>query len=170
MGEEVSAFGNILLFIIGGAVFISISLFAGWLIRPRRPNKEKLSSYESGEDAMGNAWALFNPRFYIVALTFVLFEVEIIFLFPWATVFGQKKFIDETNGSWGWFSFVEMLIFIGILVVGLAYVWGKGYLDWRKPEIAIKNPEFRIPQELYDTLNKKYENTPGKIQENRQNK
>lgn len=158
MNEEVSGFGNILLFVLVGVIFVAISLFAGWLLRPNRPNSEKLSSYESGEDAVGNAWALFNPRYYIVALTFVLFEVEIIFLFPWATVFGQKQLIDETGGKWGMFSMIEMFVFVGILMVGLAYVWVKGFLDWQKPVVQTKNSDFRIPAELYENLNKKYEN------------
>lgn len=156
MNNQVSEFGSILIFVVGAALFIAGSLFLGWMLRPNRPNVEKLTTYESGEDALGNAWALFNPRFYIVALIFVLFEVEIIFLFPWATVFGQKKLIDATNGTWGWFSLIEMFVFIGVLLVGLAYVWVKGFLDWQKPEVKTENSDFQIPRHLYEQLNKKY--------------
>ena len=78
-------FGYILLFIITGIVFVSFILFVARLIRPSRPNLEKLSTYESGEEPDGNANVRFNMRFYVIALIFVLFDVELIFLFPWAT-------------------------------------------------------------------------------------
>lgn len=154
---EISAFGEILIFLIGGLIFVMGGLITAWIVRPHRPNEEKLSTYESGEQPLGSAWVRFNIRFYIVALLFVLFEVEIIFLFPWATVFGQKELIDQTNGLWGWFSLIEMVIFIGILALGLAYAWVKGYLDWPKPEgktmTDYKSP---VPKTLYDQINKKY--------------
>ena len=91
-------FGYILLFIITGIVFVSFILFVARLIRPSRPNLEKLSTYESGEEPDGNANVRFNMRFYIIALIFVLFDVELIFLFPWATVFGNQHLIEITDG------------------------------------------------------------------------
>src|SRR5215510_10849603 len=106
--QYLSAFGEILLFIIGGIVFILVTLLVSRIVRPNRPNPEKLSTYESGEEPITAAWTQFNIRFYIVALIFLLFEVEIVFLFPWATVFANKKLIQETNGAWGWFSLIEM--------------------------------------------------------------
>ena len=93
----ISEFGGILLYIIGGSLFIVITLFVSRLIRPNRPSPEKLAPYESGEEAIGPAWIQFNIRFYIVALVFLLFEVEIIFLFPWATVFANKELIRELS-------------------------------------------------------------------------
>src|SRR5687768_7873859 len=101
---QLSDFGVILLFIVGAIAFVVLALVVSWLIRPSRPNYEKLTSYECGEDPVGNAWGQFNVRFYIIALIFILFEVEILFIFPWATVFGNKEKIDSTNGLWGWFS------------------------------------------------------------------
>lgn len=157
MSDQVSEFGFILLFIIGGALFAALTLFTSKLLRPVRPNYEKLTTYESGEDAIGSAWALFNPRFYIIALIFVLFEVEIIFLFPWAVVFGQKKFIDATDGLWGWFALLEMLLFIAVLSIGLAYVWRKGFLNWDKPEVQVKYVASKVPRKLYEAVNQKYE-------------
>ena len=85
-----SAFVEVLLFIIGGILFILVSFFVSSLLRPNRPNAQKLSTYESGEEAISSAWTQFNIRFYIVALIFLLFEVEILFLFPWATIFSKK--------------------------------------------------------------------------------
>ncbi len=114
-------FGYILLFIISAIVFVAVILFLAKLIRPNRPNEEKLTTYESGEEPDGNANVRFNIRFYVIALIFILFDVELIFLFPWATVFGNKRLIAETDGLWGWFSLVEMFVFVGVLLIGLAY-------------------------------------------------
>src|SRR4051794_9113775 len=108
--SQLSGFGVILLFIIGAVLFVLSILGLSKLIRPNRPNFEKMTSYESGEDPVGSAWGQFNTRFYIIALIFILFEVEMIFLFPWATVFGQKELIEGTNGLWGWFSLFEVFV------------------------------------------------------------
>ncbi|HEX6224880.1 MAG TPA: NADH-quinone oxidoreductase subunit A, partial [Chryseolinea sp.] len=85
--QYLSAFGEVLLFIVAGVIFILVTLLVSKLIRPDRPNPEKLSTYESGEEPVSSAWSQFNIRFYIIALIFLLFEVEIVFLFPWSTVF-----------------------------------------------------------------------------------
>ncbi len=153
---EISAFGNILLFIFGGILFICLVLFVGRLIRPRRPNEEKNTIYESGEEAVGNAWAAFNPRFYVIALVFLLFEVELVFLFPWATVFGQQELINETNDNWAKLAVVEMLMFIFILALGLAYAWKKGFLDWQKPATVSPTVGNSFRKDLYDKVNDKY--------------
>ena len=116
-------FGRILIFFILGAIFTGGGLIAAWIIRPSRPYTEKLSTYECGEEPVGESWVKFNIRFYVVALIFLLFEVEVVFLFPWAMVFK----------GYGMFAFLEMLVFLGILVVGYAYVWMKGDLEWDKP-------------------------------------
>ena len=110
-----SDFSYILLFIISGIAFVTLILFIAKLIRPNRPNLEKLSTYESGEEPDGNANVRFNMRFYVIALIFVLFDVELIFLFPWATVFGNQHLIEITDGVWGWFSIVEMFVFFLLL-------------------------------------------------------
>jgi NADH-quinone oxidoreductase subunit A len=154
---QLSGFGTILIFVIGAVTFVLITLTLAKLIRPHRPNDEKLSSYECGEDAVGNAWGRFNPRFYIIALIFVLFEIEIAFLIPWSTVFGNSRLIGETNGLWGWFSLAEAFIFIGILSLGLAYAWSKGFLEWVKPKPEIERFESKVPLELYDKVNIKYQ-------------
>jgi len=154
--SQISGFSTILLFLIGGLLFVIGGLITSWIIRPSRPNEQKLSTYESGEEPLGNAWVRFPIRFYLIAIIFLLFEVEIIFLFPWATVFGQKELIDQTNGLWGWFSLAEMFIFILILALGLAYAWVKGYLTWPKPEIKQNEYNSHIPRELYQNINEKY--------------
>lgn len=154
--QSISAFGQVLIFIISGILFVAISLIASSILRPNRPNAEKLSTYESGEEPIGSAWPQFNIQFYLVALIFIVFEAELIFLFPWATVFANKELIQETNGLWGWFSFTEMVIFILMLAIGLAYAWVNGFLDWIKP--VQKLPEYKspVPQSFYDTINERY--------------
>lgn len=151
-----SEFGEILIYILAATVFIMVTLLVSRLIRPNRPNAEKLTTYESGEEPVSSPWAQFNVRFYVVALIFLLFEVEIVFLFPWATIFAKKELLEQTNGAWGWFSMVEMLVFILILALGLAYAWANGFLDWARPNpspTAVNSP---VPQALYDKLNRKY--------------
>lgn len=145
----ISDFGTILLFILGALIFLIGGLVTAFLLRPNRPNYEKLTTYECGEDPTGTAWGKFNVRFYVVALIFILFDVELVFLFPWATVFGQKHLIEETQGLWGWFALTEMFIFIFLLALGLAYAWIKGYLDWVKPDVKVSKFKSVVPEELY---------------------
>lgn len=153
---ELTAYQIILLFAVGGGVAIAGSLLASRLLRPNRPNEEKLTSYECGEDPTGTAWGKFNIRFYVVALVFVLFEVELLFLFPWAIVFGDEQLNQATNGNWGILAMVEMGIFILILFLGLIYVWGKGFLEWEKPKVNMDDIQTKVPDDLYDQLNTKY--------------
>ena len=123
-------FANVLVYLVVSALFIFGSLLMprvlgfvlGNRVRPYDPTPMKLTTYECGEDTIGSAWIQFNVRFYIIALIFLIFDVEIAILFPWATIF--KKI--------GFLAFVEMFIFISILVVGFAYVWVKGDLEWLK--------------------------------------
>ena len=103
-----------------------------------------------GEEPSGTAWGQFNVRFYIVALIFLLFEAELVFLFPWAAVFGDEQLMAESDGLWGKFSMIETFIFIGILLVGLAYVWAKGMLEWVRPKPKASDFESRIPLSAYD--------------------
>lgn len=152
----ISEFGQVLLFLIGGILFLCGSFLIARLIRPNRPNEQKLETYESGEQPIGTAWSQFNMRFYIVALIFILFEVEIVFLFPWATVFANKELIRQTEGAWGWFAFVEMIIFIFILALGLAYAWVNGLLDWIKSPTQTADIDSVVPKELYNNINQKY--------------
>lgn len=120
-------FGKILIFLLLGMVFVAGGLITSWILRPHRPYPEKLASYECGEEPIGHAWVRFNIRFYVIALVFLIFEVEVVFLFPWALIYREL----------GLFAFIEMAIFLLILLVGLAYVWVKGDLDWDKPKPQI---------------------------------
>lgn len=146
---EISGFGTVLLFIVGGIGFLVITLFAGKLLRPERPSAEKQTTYESGEDPSGSAWGQFNVRFYVIALIFLLFEAELVFLFPWATVFAKQELIEQTDGLWAKFSLIETVVFIVILAVGLAYVWKNGMLEWVKPKPKQTDYQSKIPSKAY---------------------
>jgi NADH-quinone oxidoreductase subunit A len=113
----------VLLFIVLGAAFVPLNLLIGSLIRPRIYEPEKYTPYECGEESEGHLFNQFNPRFYIIALIFVIFEVELVFLFPWAILLRGL----------GWYGFVVGFIFLVILLLSLVYEWGKGNLEWLMP-------------------------------------
>jgi NADH-quinone oxidoreductase subunit A len=149
-------FGFVLLFFIAALLFALVMLGISKILRPARPNPEKNAVYESGEETEGNAHVSFNLRFYIVALVFILFDVELVLLFPWATVFGDKTLVQESKGIWALYAGVEMFIFVFVLALGLLYTWKKGHLDWIKPtqkEIDFKSP---VAKDLYQKVNEKY--------------
>ena len=118
-------FGTVFFAVMLGIVMVSIPLIISWLIAPSNKTNDKLDTYECGEEAEGSAWLQFNIRFYVIALIFLIFDVEVVFLFPWAVVFKEM----------GLLALVEMGIFLLILLAGLAYVWVKSDLDWVKRRI-----------------------------------
>jgi NADH-quinone oxidoreductase subunit A len=124
-------FGRVLIFILVGALFVAIGMAVAWLLRPHRPYPSKLTTYECGESPVGDTRIRFNIRFYVVALIFIVFDVEVVFLFPWALVYSNL----------GWFAFIEMVVFLAILLIGYAYVWRKGDLEWDKPEPRVPSFE-----------------------------
>ena len=113
----------VLLFIITGSLLVGVALLVSRILQPRKSYPQKYIPYECGELPKGEAWIQFNNRFYVIALIFIIFDVEVLFLFPWGVVFDKL----------GMVAFVEMMIFIAILLVGLAYVWAKSDLNWIKP-------------------------------------
>mgnify|MGYP001818765804 FL=1 len=123
---------NVLVFIAVGLVFVFATLLISSVIRPRRATSEGLETYECGEEPIGDAWVQFDIRYYTVALVYVVFAVEIAFLFPWALVL-RDAFAGEgaaAGAGVGYFALVEGVLFVVILFLGLAYVWAKGDLDW----------------------------------------
>jgi NADH-quinone oxidoreductase subunit A len=110
----------VLIFLFVGIGMVLFTFFFARLIRPSNPYKVKNQNYECAEQPIGNSWIRFNNRFYIFALIFVVFDVEAVFLFPWAVAFGKL----------GLFALIEMIIFIVILVFGLYYAWKRGVLKW----------------------------------------
>lgn len=190
--------GYLLLFLAVGAGFILVHLLAGKLIRPAKPHDDKLTIYECGEPTIGSAWVQFDLRYYVVALLFVIFDVEVAFFFPWAVVFGKTTELGQPNlpeerrlllnqelqpvlGSelvalqalekrtpeqtqrvadltatlnkqpsaaanaaaarqFSWIAFVDILVFFGVLLVGFAYLWKRGDLNWVRTYAAEETP------------------------------
>jgi NADH-quinone oxidoreductase subunit A len=161
--------GYLLLFLVVGFGFIFIHLVVGRLVRPTRPDPDKLTIYECGEPTIGSAWIQFDLRFYVVALLFVIFDVEVAFFFPWAVVFGtanslanerlvrqeREQLSDQLLPHYpdldarppdqearkpvvsaaaarqlAWLAFWDIVVFFGVLLVGFAYLWKRGDLDW----------------------------------------
>jgi NADH-quinone oxidoreductase subunit A len=159
-------------FVALGVFFLLIHLLMGKMIRPARPEPEKLTIYECGEPTVGSAWVQFDLRYYVIALLFVIFDVEVAFFFPWALVFGKVNSLTDPDlppserkqisaqlapGSlpplpapraaprpkapeegisasaaqeFAWLSLVDILVFFGVLLVGFAYLWRRGDIDW----------------------------------------
>lgn len=115
-------FSSILIFLFVGFFFVAISVFLSRLLHSKSHAKDKFIPYECGEEPVGDTRIKFNTRFYIIALIFLIFEIEIVLLLPWGVVFKDL----------GGLAFVEMLIFAVILLIGLIYVWAKGDLEWIK--------------------------------------
>jgi NADH-quinone oxidoreductase subunit A len=151
---------TVVVFAVAGVAFLALPLVVGWLVRPNKPSPEKGEVYECGEVPIGSAWIQFDLRFYVVALLFVIFDVEIAFFFPWAVVFGSANRAADpqltteqrieaakalaptgapapttppdaaTMNSFAQFAFLDLMVFFGILLVGFAYLWRRGDLEW----------------------------------------
>jgi NADH-quinone oxidoreductase subunit A len=153
----------LLLFTLVGLVFVFIHLMLGKLIRPNKPDPEKMEIYECGEPTVGSAWVQFDLRYYVIALLFVIFDVEVAFFFPWAVVYGKLNALADPRLSseqvqevsqalappgetvtaddqsirhaaqrLAWVAFFDILVFFGVLLVGYAYLWRRGDLNWVK--------------------------------------
>jgi len=163
--------GYLALFVGIGAVFLFVNLLVGKFLRPKNPNAEKLAVYECGEPTIGSSFVQFDLRFYVVALLFIIFDVEVAFFFPWATVYGKATHlmdpnlakvesaelsqpaqalyrelgvpnptldgvgknataIEQSAGNLAFASLLDIGVFFGVLMVGFAYVWRRGDLDW----------------------------------------
>jgi NADH-quinone oxidoreductase subunit A len=125
---------SVTLFTAVGAAFVFINLLAGALARPFVPNPEKAAVYECGEPSIGSSWVQFDLRFYIVALVYLIFDVEVALFYPWAVAYGSADSLGAAIGMSAYairqVALVDMLFFFGVLLVGFAYLWRFGYLDW----------------------------------------
>jgi NADH-quinone oxidoreductase subunit A len=162
--------GHFLLFTVLGVVFLLLPLVAGLFVRPTNPTAQKLAAYECGEPTIGSSYIQFDLRFYVVALLFIIFDVEVAFFFPWAAVYGgatqllddrlqhearvqlSEKLLNHPAGtlaadnvissataySLATIGVVDILVFFGVLLVGFAYVWKRGDLDWVRAITAAK--------------------------------
>lgn len=175
---------HLLAFAVGTVVFLSAPLLIGYLVRPSKPGAEKASIYECGEETIGSSNVQFDLRFYVIALLFVVFEVEVVFFFPWAVIFGttmqladtrlsdesrialSEHLLSEPAGSLdlersisaasalqlGWLGFADLAVFFGVLLLGFAYLWKRGDLEW----VRSANPERNLHSE---SLAKPYPST-----------
>ncbi len=151
----------LLIFLGVGVFFVFFHLVLGRVVRPTRPDPDKLTIYECGEPTIGSAWVQFDLRYYVIALLFVIFDVEVAFFFPWAVVFGRSISLADENlppeqraaytaelipgfkptpvepgiepaaaKSFAWLALIDILVFFGVLLVGFAYLWKRGDIDW----------------------------------------
>ena len=168
----------LLVFLAVGTFFLFIHLVIGKLIRPSRPEAEKLTIYECGEPTIGSAWVQFDLRYYVIALLFVIFDVEVAFFFPWATVFGKSNTLAQENlrpevrsditrqltpasipalpgetqpgkdnpipaataHDFAKLAMLDIAVFFGVLLVGFAYLWRRGDLNWVRSTAAERVP------------------------------
>ena len=114
-------YGIVGLFFVLGIAFVASAFIVSWMLRPRAPNPVKTSTYECGEALKGCARVQFNVSYYLAALLFVIFDIEVLFLAPWAVIFRELGIV----------SYIEMMIFIAILIFGLIYAWKKGVFEWQ---------------------------------------
>jgi len=137
---------HVLVFASVGVVFVFANLIIASILRPKRKTDKGLETYECGEEAIGDAWIRFDIRYYTVALVYVIFAVEIAFLFPWALVLNDATAGEgaAAGAGIGAFALIEGVVFIGILFLGLAYVWAKGDLDWI---LTWNAPHYQPPDE-----------------------
>jgi NADH-quinone oxidoreductase subunit A len=108
---------------LAGIAFVTVAYGANRLLAPRRPTAEKVLTYESGVDPVGEGWAQTHIRYYVYAFLYVVFAVDVVYLFPWATIFARPEF--------GMVTLVEMFVFLGFLAVGIVYSVKRGVLTWR---------------------------------------
>jgi NADH-quinone oxidoreductase subunit A len=182
----------LLVFLAVGVFFLFIHLVVGRIVRPVKPEPEKLTIYECGEPTIGSAWVQFDLRYYVIALLFVIFDVEVAFFFPWATVFGKANTLAQENlpekdriaitreltpasipalpgegrpeqikpataHRFAWLAMLDIAVFFGVLLVGFAYLWRRGDLNWVRstaaerlaavqPRATVAAPPFTAPE------------------------
>jgi len=169
---------HIVLFVIAGTLIVMAPMLIGRLVRPRNPTPEKDAVYECGEPTIGSSFIQFDLRFYTVALLFIVFDVEVAFFFPWATLYGGSMQLADTQLSdharqevsqkllnnspnftdsvisadsalqLGQLAFVDILVFFGVLMVGFAYVWKRGDLEWIRAASNSSSPGSEGPGKL----------------------
>lgn len=153
--SESEAYAAAGLFLLGGAIFVLGGALTSRLLAPNRPNAEKNTPYECGEEPSGPAWGRFNPRFYAMGLIFLVFDVEVLLLFPWAVVFADPE-LERALPGWSLFTAAEAGVFIAVLLLGLAYIWQRGDIDWIRPAVPDLDRPNTVPDSAYGELNAKY--------------
>jgi NADH-quinone oxidoreductase subunit A len=166
----------LVVFLVISVIFLFIHLLMGKFIRPANPEADKLTIYECGEPTIGSAWVQFDLRYYVIALLFVIFDVEVAFFFPWAITFGKandlarnglgdeervsitqqlvpalppldgsryivKPIASDNATEFAWIAMIDLLVFFGLLLVGYAYLWKRGDIDWVRTVAAERAAE-----------------------------
>ncbi len=147
---------EILTFVAGAMLFIGVGSWVSALYRPHHPNLEKRSTYESGEEPVGSAWGKLNTRFYTIAMVFVLFELETVLLFPWATIWRHHELNAYTEGLWANYTALSAFFFIILLAVGLVYTWSKGCFTYIRPTVVPPSFSSKVPRIHYERINSRY--------------
>jgi NADH-quinone oxidoreductase subunit A len=153
--EQVVEMGKWAAYLVGAGVFALGGMTAARWLSPRRPGGLKGTAYECGEAAKGDAWGQIHVRFYVMGLIFLIFDVELLMLYPWAVALTHKAWVTAAP-SWPWVALLEGAAFILILAAGLAYVWGRGDVNWSFPPARRPHTPTPVPDELYARLNEKY--------------
>lgn len=166
LATEQVAFLEILTFVAGALLVVGGGSLLSTLLRSQRTNEEKLTTYESGEEPVGNAWSKFNTRFYGMAVIFVLFEVETLLLFPCITVWAKPELNRTTGGWWASYTAMSALLFIFLLAMGLAYAWKEGHLGSLQPKLPTASFTSPVPKAHYDQVNRRYAPTCKKAKAN----
>ncbi len=120
-----NVYGNIFVFFVAGLLFVFLNMALVRIVAPRRPNREKNKTYECGEEPVGSGWLNFNARFYLIAILFIIFDVEIVLVFPVIV-----RFHDYLAAGNGPAAFLDIFVFAAVLFLGLVYAWKNGYLEW----------------------------------------
>ena len=156
MKQGISDYTVLVLYVLGGTCFIVFALWFSRFLQKRMPNPVKGIFYECGELPTGSAGTMFAMRYYLMALLFVLFEVELLFLLPWARVMGV--IVQSQGTAWGWVVFIEMSFFVGLLFFGLVYAWKKGDMRSIGPRSHfVSDWPSKVPTSMYTDLNTRYE-------------
>ncbi len=129
---------GMVVFLIAGLAMVLGALVTGWFLRPSLPHPDKQEPYECGEPTIGPSWVQFDLRFYVVALVFLVFDVEVALFYPWAVVFGAGSHAVKVAATW------DMLFFFGVIVVGFVYLWRFGYLDWVRASSGGRDTESSV--------------------------
>jgi len=157
MATEQAAFLEILQFIAAALLLVGVGSWLTSLLRLQRPNSAKLHTYESGEEPTESAWKRFNTCFYVIAIVFIIFEIETVLLYPWATVWADPVLNEATEGLWATYTTLSAVLFVALLVLGFAYTWRKGHLANISPPGS--PPSYfisKVPKARYDRVNDRY--------------
>lgn len=120
-----NVYGNIFMFLAAGLLFVFLTMTLVRIVAPQRPNREKNKTYECGEEPVGSGWLNFNARFYLIAILFIIFDVEIVLVFPVIVRF--REYLLSGRGA---AVFIDIFVFAAVLFLGLVYAWKNGYLEW----------------------------------------